>query len=103
MAGSRPARPCTATAKSTGKRCRCYAITGGTVCRLHGGAAPQVKYRALLRRTAASADAAYSNAMERLHRETLAFQVDRIVTTSRLLGIPVAQVTTGDIVWCHAQ
>lgn len=34
---------CTATAKSSGKRCTRPAIEGGTVCRYHGGGAPQVK------------------------------------------------------------
>lgn len=40
---------CSATAKSTGKRCGKDAIDGGTVCRLHGGAAPQVLYAAAQR------------------------------------------------------
>lgn len=33
---------CTATANSTGKRCTRPAVKGATVCRFHGGAAPQV-------------------------------------------------------------
>ena len=33
---------CTATAKSTGNRCGKPPIHGGTVCKFHGGAAPQV-------------------------------------------------------------
>lgn len=37
---------CTATSKSTGERCRRSAIPGGTVCRWHGGAAPQVRAKA---------------------------------------------------------
>jgi hypothetical protein len=37
---------CTATSKSTGKRCQQPAIAGGRVCRVHGGAAPQVKQKA---------------------------------------------------------
>jgi hypothetical protein len=37
---------CTAKAKSTGGRCNNPAIFGGTVCRLHGGSAPQVKAKA---------------------------------------------------------
>ena len=37
---------CTATAKSTGERCKKDAITGGTVCHQHGGAAPQVRRKA---------------------------------------------------------
>jgi hypothetical protein len=37
---------CTATAKSTGERCKRPAIKGGTVCYQHGGAAPQVQQKA---------------------------------------------------------
>ena len=37
---------CKAKAKSTGKPCRRDAIAGGTVCQVHGGAAPQVKRKA---------------------------------------------------------
>lgn len=33
---------CSAKAKRTGKRCTRNAIAGGTVCIMHGGAAPQV-------------------------------------------------------------
>jgi hypothetical protein len=37
---------CTATSKTSGKRCGKSAIPGGKVCRFHGGSAPQVKKRA---------------------------------------------------------
>jgi len=37
---------CTATAKATGEPCRRAAISGGSVCYVHGGAAPQVKRKA---------------------------------------------------------
>lgn len=37
---------CTATAKSSGQQCGKPAIPGGTVCRLHGGSAPQVRSKA---------------------------------------------------------
>lgn len=40
---------CTGTTKSSGERCKKQAIEGGTVCRFHGGAAPQVKARAAVR------------------------------------------------------
>jgi hypothetical protein len=40
------ARKCTATNKKTGLRCKQWAILGGTVCRYHGGNAPQVKRKA---------------------------------------------------------
>jgi len=37
---------CTATAKSTGKRCQQSAVPGTNVCRFHGGSAPQVEEKA---------------------------------------------------------
>lgn len=37
---------CTATSKAKGIQCGRTAILGGTVCRYHGGAAPQVKAKA---------------------------------------------------------
>jgi hypothetical protein len=37
---------CKATAKGSGERCRRAPIAGGSVCRVHGGAAPQVKAKA---------------------------------------------------------
>ncbi|AWY05344.1 hypothetical protein QC999_gp19 [Microbacterium phage Cressida] len=42
------ARQCTAKTRQGG-RCRNAPIEGGTVCRMHGGSAPQVKRRAALR------------------------------------------------------
>lgn len=42
-------RRCTAKARTTGDRCGNYAIVGGTVCRMHGGAAPQVRLAARAR------------------------------------------------------
>lgn len=37
---------CTATAKSTGERCKQPAIAGAEVCRFHGGSAEQVQDKA---------------------------------------------------------
>lgn len=34
---------CIATSKSTGNRCGNPPVPGGTVCKIHGGSAPQVK------------------------------------------------------------
>lgn len=48
-----PRRQCRATAKSTGERCKRRPIIGGTVCRMHGGAAPQVQRSARQRLLAA--------------------------------------------------
>lgn len=37
------ARRCTARSKQSGVRCKRVPIPGGTVCTMHGGAAPQVQ------------------------------------------------------------
>lgn len=42
-------QPCRATSKASGKPCGRTAEPGATVCRYHGGAAPQVKRKAALR------------------------------------------------------
>lgn len=44
-----PEHRCTATSKTGQRQCRQQAIPGGTVCRFHGGAAPQVIRAAKLR------------------------------------------------------
>lgn len=44
-----PRQPCSAMAKSTQEPCKEDAIPGGTVCLSHGGAAPQVRSRALVK------------------------------------------------------
>ena len=41
-----PKPKCTATNKKTGLRCGQYPAIGATVCRFHGGGAPQVKRKA---------------------------------------------------------
>lgn len=48
---------CAATAKATGNRCQRAPIAGATVCRVHGGAAPQVQRKAA-ERIAAARDSA---------------------------------------------
>ncbi len=40
------AQQCRATSKASGQQCKRSAIPGGTVCRYHGGAAPQVMSKA---------------------------------------------------------
>lgn len=44
-----PAKRCTAKSARTGLPCKCRPILGGSVCRTHGGSAPQVKRKALER------------------------------------------------------
>jgi len=48
---------CTARSKQTGERCKQRPVKGGTVCRFHGGAAPQVAAAAEQRELGAKADA----------------------------------------------
>jgi hypothetical protein len=54
---------CRAHSSRTGKRCKRDAIRGGTVCRTHGGAAPQVKAKAQ-ERLAALVDPALGRLLE---------------------------------------
>jgi len=56
---------CTATASSTGERCKQPAIPGGNVCRFHGGSAPQVQKKAE-ERLEEMADAATKQMQNRL-------------------------------------
>jgi hypothetical protein len=42
---------CVALSKRTGERCNNWSVFGGTVCRMHGGKAPQVRARGEIRMT----------------------------------------------------
>lgn len=50
-------RRCRATSKRSGKRCRRFPVPGGTVCVIHGGAAPAVRAAAQRRKAEAEATA----------------------------------------------
>lgn len=50
-------RRCAATSKRTGSRCKRSPVVGGTVCTIHGGAAPQVKAAAERRARARALEA----------------------------------------------
>lgn len=56
---------CVATSKSSGNRCTKTSIPGGTVCRYHGGAAPQVR-AAAANRIAVARDLALERLIEQL-------------------------------------
>lgn len=101
VARVRQARRCSAR-RTNGEPCRAYAIVGGTVCRTHGGSAPQVRRAATLaeyeRRLRIHFDRSYS----RWLAEWKSWQLDRMIVTSQLLDIPLKDVTPFDIGWCHA-
>jgi len=84
---------CSAHSKQSGKPCGRRAIPGGTVCRWHGGAAPQVKLAAMDRLRALQ-----NPAIDRLAKliaqeefPTVAYAASRDVL-DRTLGKPQEQV-----------
>jgi len=102
MARVRQARRCHAR-RSDGRPCRAWAITGGYVCMAHGGAAPQVRHEAAVRRFEESARRAFDVAYARWLEECREWQVQRLVTTYMLLGIPPAEITAFHIGFCRAE
>lgn len=62
---------CTARRKN-GQACKNYAILGGNVCRMHGGAAPQVRAAAKVRIAMAQEDAA-SVIVQMMHNPDVPF------------------------------
>lgn len=101
MARVRWAHKCAAH-KTNGDPCGNYAIDGGRVCRMHGGAAPQVRRAADMRLLEASAYRALAVTMERWQRDRMAWAVDRALAASDVLGIAVDQLVRSDIWWAAA-
>lgn len=93
MNATDPMKPrCTATNRQ-GKRCGRFPIPGGTVCRMHGGAAPQVKLKAQ-ERLAAYQDRAIDRLftlVEQTSFPSTAFAAVRDVL-DRTMGKPAEQV-----------
>lgn len=85
------AQQCEATAKATGERCARKAIAGGTVCRVHGGAAPAVKAAAARRVEEAKAAAAVA---------TLGLRRDISPTDALLEEV---QWTAGHVAWLRTK
>lgn len=84
---------CVGHSSQTGKPCQKYPIRGGTVCRKHGGAAPQVQAKAK-ERLAALAPKAIQVMDQLLGREefpTVQFQASRFVIEQEV-GKPVERV-----------
>jgi hypothetical protein len=78
-------------------------MLGGTVCRTHGGAAPQVRYAAYVAHFKARVWRRYAAESARWGREWTAWQVERVITTADLLGIPATNVNEALIEWCRLE
>lgn len=100
MARVRQARRCTAR-RSDGEPCRGWAIVGGTVCRAHGGAAPQVRAAARRRLLEADARRAVADAWERYVVASARWDAERVAVTSARLGVAPEDVTVHLIAWCQ--
>ena len=96
MARIRQARRCSAR-RTDGEHCRAYAITGGYVCRAHGGAAPRVRRAALVRSVEAQLRAGFEKDYARWRLAVRERQAGRILAAAAWLGIPPGEVNDGDI------
>lgn len=96
---------CTARSKQKGVQCGRTAISGGTVCRYHGGAAPQVQAKAM-ERLMALQNPAIDRMAKLIDQEafpTVAYAASRDVL-DRTIGKPAEQQTvqhTGTIRMIH--
>lgn len=87
-------RRCKAKAKGSGNQCRRYAIPGGSVCRNHGGGAPQVKAAAARRLAAEQLQADSTAALAWLGEQSVTDPLDelgRLATESRSLTTALGQ------------
>lgn len=100
MARVRQARRCRAKRKN-GEPCRAFAIAGGYVCRMHGGASPRAIHAAYVRRFEADVNRKFASEYARWQREVRAWQIRRILVTAELLGMSPADVWPADIVSCR--
>ena len=89
---------CTATAKSTGARCRRSPVAGATVCQVHGGAAPQVK-AAAKERLAAQAATRLGLPVETSAAEALQDGLARLNGEVLWLQERVSQIPEDDLTW----
>jgi hypothetical protein len=101
MAKIRQARRCRARSSRTGQACRAYAIVGGDVCRVHGGAITRVRVAAAQRREREAVERARVVAEQRHAREVEAWIAERIDVTAELLGMPPEDVTPDDVRRCN--
>jgi hypothetical protein len=97
VARVRQARRCKAR-RTNGEPCGNYAINGGYVCRMHGGASPNALRAAEWRLDRAAIHREFRAAERRYAEDMLRWQADRILTAAAWLTIPVEEVTERHIV-----
>lgn len=90
-----PEKQCTAHAKHSGKRCKRAVVPGSTVCRFHGGDAPQVRRKAekrLAREAAERAVASYGLPREVEPQEALLEELHRTAGHVAWLAVSVREL-----------
>jgi hypothetical protein len=90
MAKIRQARRCRARSSRTGAPCRAWAVTGGTVCRAHGGGSPAVRAAAAQRREIELVE----KAMLRAERQREDWILERL---AQELGTSPSALTVDDV------
>lgn len=97
---------CTATAKSTGERCKQAALPGAKVCRFHGAGAPQVRAaagrrhaQALAERDAAQAVALWGGRTEVHPAEALLELVQTKAAEVLYWKLRVAELQEDELAW----
>jgi hypothetical protein len=83
---------CTARSKRSGVRCKNWAMRGASVCRIHGGAAAQVKAAAQRRLETADAEKQVEHVRAELNRLGIAVEVDPLAALEHALYQAVGNV-----------
>jgi hypothetical protein len=100
VAKVRQARRCVAHSKRTKKPCRGWAMTGATVCRMHGGSIGRVRVAAAQRRERELVERAMLRAEQRHARELDEWIDARVETAAERLGKAPESVTFEDLRRC---
>jgi hypothetical protein len=99
MARVRQARKCRAHRRD-GQPCGSYAIEGGYVCRMHGGASPRALYAAYCRDFEADFRRKFDREYARWQKELATWQARRILITAELLSMPPDEVHPLHVGFC---
>jgi len=87
--------------RSGGNRCAAWAVRGAYVCKVHGGSLRRTRQEAMVRLLEKALNKEFAVVYRKWQEAVRQFHVDRILTTSRLLGIPPERVDMFDIIECR--